>query len=150
MADDNEQYRDVYRSARGALSLLEDRLTEPQRDAILREARRTAERKEQFWVAVSIIGGPLAYVIADSVAGLGWIQKIGVSVGVFVSFLLPALLAHKSRVRLLSREVMRILARKRIRPPICACCESEIDGDASDRCPGCGCVLAIDARPAGP
>jgi len=147
MKPDREQHREVYRAARERLSCLNDRLTEPERDAILREAMRTATRREQRWFFMSLIGGGLLFVVFDALAGLSRFGSIALALSFFAPAVLNAFAARNNRLHHIGKEVMRVLARKGIRPPVCVGCGHAIDRFESDVCTECGCGLVRFEKP---
>lgn len=144
--DERDQYREVYRSAREGLALLSDRLTEPERDAILREAARKAKQKESFWFAVALVGGGVLYLVFDAFSSISQ-YKLVMLVGYFgVSSAITVMKNRRSRIQLIAKEVMAILKRKRLRPPSCLCCQSHLIDDGSSACAICGCQLVEQSR----
>jgi len=147
MKHDRDPYREVYRAARERLSCLNDRLTEPERDAILREAVRTATRREQRWFFMSLIGGGLLFVVFDALAGLNRIGSVALALSFFALAVLNAFAARNNRLNHIGKEVMRVLARKGIRPPVCVGCGHDIDRLESDVCTECGCGMVRIEKP---
>ncbi|MGB0766432.1 MAG: hypothetical protein ACPGYV_01840 [Phycisphaeraceae bacterium] len=144
--DERDAYRTAFRATREGLASLETILTEPQRDAILREATRAAKQKENFWFGVSMIVGAVLYFLFDAIASVSQYKFVALAGAIGVSYGITRMKNRRSRIQLIGREAMAILKRKRLRPSICLACGSPIQDDGSADCVDCGIGLAEPSR----
>jgi hypothetical protein len=145
--NERDEYREAYRSVWKGLELLDDLLTEPQRKAVIREATRKARKREQYWFAATSVPLLLVTMLLQGYLSSITPYAYGVYPSIFLMYGVGAYLNIKtSRISHIGRAAMMILARKRIRPPYCLCCEAMIEQDASEQCVSCKSALIAETQ----